>query len=184
VVLAWTLAGGAVGGGLATAALELAGRSTPGLLILVGPVLYLAGTLLGMALGGLLGVVGRPEGTTRRDAIRRVGIGVVMSLVLQPLSWLTSASITVGSALRLGFRPEWALVGLVGWGIGAAACLWALHEARPLVRRVLSRLGSSLRAIAGLSPDRDPRSVTDASDREGAPEPGLSPGLEMGGPAS
>lgn len=167
VVVAWTLAGGAVSGGLVTAGLELAGRSTPGLLILLGPVLYLVGSFLGAVSGAVLGVAGRPEGTSRRDAMRRVGFGLVASIVLQPLSWLTSASITVGSALFAGFRVQWFVVGLVGWVIGIAVCLWALYEARPLIRRIFARVGDLSSELA--EGDESPPTV-------------FARGFEVGGP--
>ena len=139
VVVAWTLAGGAGAGGILVGALALAGRSTPGLLVLVGPVLFVLGSLLGMAQGLALGVAGRPPGTSRRTALRRSGLAAALSVPLLPLSWLTSAAITVGSALRVEFRLGWLFVGAVGSLIALGLCLWALREGWVQAGRAYSR---------------------------------------------
>jgi hypothetical protein len=139
VVLSWTLAGGAAAGGILTGALAIAGRANPGLLVLVGPVLYVAGTLVGLLHGLVLGVVGRPRHVPRGAALRRSTQAAALSLPLLPVSWLTSAAITVGSAVRVEFRLAWLLVGTVGSLVALALCLWALAEACGQVRRAYGR---------------------------------------------
>ncbi len=139
VVISWTLAGGAVTGGVLMGVLALLGRGNPGLLVLVGPALFVAGSLMGLLHGLALGAAWRPPGVSRRDALHRAGWGVAASVSLLPLSWLTSAAITVGWALQAEFRLSWLLVGSVGWLLAGGVCCWAAVEGCGHVRRAYGR---------------------------------------------
>ena len=140
VVISWTLAGGAATGGILVGILALFGKSTPGLLVLVGPVLFVAGSLLGLLHGLVLALVGRPRTLSRGQALRRGGLGALLALPLLPVTWLASAAITVGSAMRSGFRLDWFLVATVGLAIALALCLWAGREGWTQARRAYGRL--------------------------------------------
>lgn len=121
-------------------ALALFGRSVPGLLVLVGPVLFVAGSLMGLVHGLALAVVGRPRTLSRGQALRRGGLGAAVALPLLPGAWLASAALTVGSALRAGFRLDWFLVAAVGFAVALMLCLWAVREGWNQVRRAYGRL--------------------------------------------
>lgn len=143
VVLSWVLAGGICGGGLLVGALALLGRGSPGLHLLLTPVLFLVGSVLGVAHGFILALAGRSESATRAETARRGLIAVGVSLLLLPLSWLISSSIAVGTALRVELRASWLVVSLGGTFVGLLVCAWALVEGWRMVSAAARRRRSS-----------------------------------------
>ena len=139
VVCSWMLAGGIAAGGFLIGTLALAGRGNPGLHLLLAPVLFVAGTLLGFFQGIVLAVIGRPADVRVGRAFGRALLAGVLSTPLLPLAWLVSSAITVGSALQAEFRWSWLVVAAGGWIVGVSICAWALVEAWRLGRRRLLR---------------------------------------------
>jgi hypothetical protein len=139
VVASWVLAGGICGGGLLIGALAVLGIGSPGLHLLVAPVLFLAGTVLGLVLGLVLAVLGRPASATRGRALRAGLFAAGISLLLLPPSWLVSCAIVVGAALRMEMRISWLAVSLGGSVVGLLACAWAGLEGWRAVSAMLHR---------------------------------------------
>jgi hypothetical protein len=140
VVCSWMLAGGIAAGGFLIGTLALAGRGNPGLHLLLAPVLFMAGTLLGFVQGIVFAVIGRPADERAGRAFGRALLAGALSVPLLPIAWLVSSAITVGSALQAEFRWSWLLVAAGGWIIGVSICAWAVVEAWRLGRRLSLRI--------------------------------------------
>lgn len=156
VVVSWVLAGGISGGGLLLVVLAVLGIGNPGLHLLVAPVLFLVGTVLGFVLGLALAVLGRPSAVTPGRALRAGLVAAAISLPLLAPSWLVSAAITVGTALRMEMRVSWLVVSLGGSVVGLLACAWAgLEGCRVVSATLRRRAGSRDDRLAAASPDSD-----------------------------
>lgn len=134
VVLSSILAGGICGGGLLVAGLALLDRGNPGLHLLLVPVLFLLGTVLGLAHGFVLTLIGRARGAAGCAALSKGLVGAGVSLPLLPLSWLVASSIAVSTALRTEVRVSWLAVSLGGTLVGLSVCVWAILEAWRMLR--------------------------------------------------
>ena len=134
------LAGGICGGGLLIGTLAMTGRGSPGLHLLLAPVLFLGGSLAGLLLGLGIGVVARPGGVCRSDALKRGALAALMTVPLLPVSWLISSSITVSTALQVERRTSWMVVSAVGAVLGVLICFVALREAVRVFRGEAGRL--------------------------------------------
>jgi len=139
VVVAWTLAGGVFAGGFALGALVLGGVVEPGFHLLLAPVLFLGGALVGLGQGLGLALAGRAGGLAVRDALRRAGLGVAAALPLMTLAWVVTAGITVGSTLRDQFRVDRLVVSGGAAVFGLALCGWAALEAFAQIRALYRR---------------------------------------------
>lgn len=128
VVLSSILAGGICGGGLLIGTLAMIGRGSPGLHLLLAPILFLAGSLAGLVYGMTLSVLTRPGEAPRSDVWRRGLIAAVVSVLLLPMSWIVSSSITVATALQLEQRTSWIVVSIGGALIGVMVCGCAVVE--------------------------------------------------------
>lgn len=134
VVLSSILAGGICGGGLLVGVLAMLDRGNPGLHLLLAPVLFLLGTVLGLAQGFVVVLAGRARGAAGPSALRKGLVGVAASVPLLPLSWLVSSSIAVSTALRAEVRASWVAVSAVGTVVGLSVCVWATLECWRMVR--------------------------------------------------
>jgi hypothetical protein len=132
------------------------GIGNPGLHLLVAPVLFLVGTALGLVLGLVLAILGRPASATRGRALRAGLSAAGISLLLLPPSWLVSAAIAVGAALRMEMRVSWLAVSLGGSVVGFLACAWAGLEGWRAVSAALRRRADARdHRLAAASPDSD-----------------------------
>jgi hypothetical protein len=152
VVLSWTLAGGVFWGGMVVSVLTVAGLVAPGMQLLAAPVLFILGTVFGIAHGVAIAVIGRPDGVTRLTAFKRAGVGVLLSLPCVVIGWFVTAGITLTAALVADFQLPMFLLALLAWIYGAALCLWATMEAARNTRTALARwrkrrIGSALLAV-------------------------------------
>jgi len=128
VVASWGLAGGVAGGGILIGAFSLAGYGAAGLYLLLAPVLFLVGSLMGLAHGFALALVGRPGSCSRRRALALALVGGATALPLVGVSWLIANGITLTAVLRTEWRWSWLAVAVVGWVLGVAICTWAAVE--------------------------------------------------------
>jgi hypothetical protein len=141
-VLSCGLCGGIAAGGILMAAMAWTGRINPGFQLLVAPIVFILGTILGVLEGGFVALVGRPRGTTAGCCARRTFIGLFVLVLLSPLSWLVASAITVGAALFVEVRPSLVVVTAGGLLVGLAVCAWAMLENLGLLRAAWSRLRS------------------------------------------
>lgn len=138
-MLAWTLFGGIFGGGLLIGAHALSGRGTPGLYLLLAPVLFVLGTLLGALHGLALSFMGRGRDVARSQALRRAAAGAGVGLLFLPASWLISAAIVVGVALQSEMRLSWLVVSAGGTLLGMMVGVWACSEGCSMLRAAYRR---------------------------------------------
>lgn len=140
-MLSSTLAGGICGGGLFIGVLALLGRGSPGLHLLMAPALFLLGSAVGVGQGLFLALVGRGDGVSRAETLRRCSVAVAVSLLLLPVSWLISSSIVVATALRAEMRLSWLAVSAVGTALGLVVLAWAVLEGWRMVAAARERHG-------------------------------------------
>jgi hypothetical protein len=138
-VIASTVAGGLLLGGylvaLGTLARELAVTGAPAVTLIA----FVGGSLLGLVHGAVLGVIGRPDGMSRQDAVADVLTG---ALWVVPIA-LASLVVTLWlSITRWAFvvRQPFLIAGVIlSWLVGLAALVWFARElwgtARTAVRR-------------------------------------------------
>jgi hypothetical protein len=139
-VLSCGLFGGIAAGGILMAVMTWSGRINPGFHLLVAPVVFILGTIFGVVEGGVLALVARPRGTSIGCCARRTAVGLLVLLVLLPLSWLVSSAITVGVALVVEVRPSLVVVTSGGLLVGLAVSMWAMIEHVGLLRATWVRL--------------------------------------------
>lgn len=121
-----TAVAGAVGGGIAlggfaVAGMTLAGRLSGSGLFLSASALFVIGALLGFVHGGVLGLLGREEGSPVREAIRDLGRGALYAIPALAVSWLVAGWIAMTTvALFMGEALVMALVA-AAWVAGVVA---------------------------------------------------------------
>ena len=86
--MTWTLSGGMLVGGASVAAMQFAGRMSPHLMIVATTLMFLVGALAGFVHGGVLGVLGRPEGMSSRTAVGSLGRGLLYLVPSLVVGWL------------------------------------------------------------------------------------------------
>lgn len=124
LVLGGTISTGLLLGGYITSAMALAGRMNGSALLLTSLGLFIVGAGLGFVLSAAVGLIGREESRTLKDAVRSVGKGLLYAvpacLIGAVLSgWIAMALIGLytGKALAIGGS---ALAAVVGLGVFAA----------------------------------------------------------------
>jgi len=139
VTLSWATAGGVASGGILVGSLTITGLVSPGLQLLVAPVLFLAGALVGAVHGGVLAVAGRPDTLSRAAALRRAVLACVVSVPALGAAWVLTTGISLTAVLTREWRWTWALVAAGAWALGLALCAWAAHEGWQSLRRAFRR---------------------------------------------
>lgn len=139
LVLSWTLAGGVAGGGIVVGALTITGVVEPGLELLVAPVLFVVGAVLGFLHGAALAVIGRPACLTRRTALRHAAVALLLAIPLLGVGWLVTECIALTAALMTRMRLPWLVLAVAGWIVGLALCAWAAREGWRAVRAAVAR---------------------------------------------
>jgi len=152
LVLSWTMAGGVAGGGMSVGVLTAAGAVNPGFHLLIAPVLFLVGSLLGLAHGGVLAVVARTPEVGRGRAIGWACLAGLMALPLLLPAYVITAGISLTSVVVAEFSPGPFVLMLTAWTAGVAVCAWAAKEgwhavARAYARWPQSRAGSVIAAL-------------------------------------
>jgi hypothetical protein len=90
VPVSWALAGGMGLGGITVALLVMNEKLSAHALIAASAVFFSIGAAAGLLHGVLLGVFGRPDGVTPRQALRSMLHGVIYLVPLLLLGWLTA----------------------------------------------------------------------------------------------
>lgn len=120
VVVSWTMAGGILLGGFLVAVMTLSGQLSAFGLFMTASALFVLGALLGFVHSLALGLLGRPEGMTLRQARRDLTLATLYAVPGLVLAWLTTIWVAMTVvALYLG-RIGPLLGAATGWLIGAA----------------------------------------------------------------
>lgn len=149
VAISWSVAGGMLAGGATVAALILANRLSGHLLIAASAVFFIIGAALGLAHGTMLGVFGRPEGTSPRQAVASIVRGLIFLLPALLLGWLIAGWVAALPIVLIGHHILGGIITLGAWLVMAAliavASAAGIRAARLLFRRWPDRiLGSAL----------------------------------------
>lgn len=138
-VLSWTLAGGIATGGAWVLLLEMMGAVDP---LAAGPLaefLFFFGAAVGALHGLILGLVGRPEGMSYKDAVISLGWGLVLAVPMAFVArWMAHGIAEVPAAQALGGLSGTMFSSLF-WGAGAGIALIAAAEGYRSLRHAYRR---------------------------------------------
>lgn len=155
MVVAWSMAGGILLGGVYVAFLTSTSRMSTVGQIPVMTLFFATGSLLGLLHGSILGYLGRPRDVDRATALRGLALGALGAVPGLAVAWVLTLWIGITGASRAtrGLLP---VVGIaLGWVGGAAICYLAVRQGWQAARATLerwadARLGGSLLAGAFL----------------------------------
>jgi hypothetical protein len=154
VAISWSVAGGLLAGGATVATLILTSHLSGHLLIAASAAFFAIGAALGLAHGTMLGVFGRPEGTTPRQALGSIGRGAIFLLPALLLGWLIAGWVAALPIVLIGHHILGGVITLGAWMIMAAVVAVAsasgLRAARLLFRRWPDRILGSVLVAAVL----------------------------------
>lgn len=144
VAISWSVAGGLLAGGATVATLILTSRLSGHLLIAASAAFFLVGAVLGLAHGAMLGVFGRPEGTTPRQAISSIARGTIFLIPSLLLGWLIAGWVAALPIVLIGRHILGGVITVAAWLVMAAVIAVAsasgLRAARFLFRRWPDRI--------------------------------------------
>ena len=152
VAISWSVAGGLLAGGATVATLILTSRLSGHLLITASAVFFAIGAALGLAHGTMLGVFGRPDGTTPRQAFASIARGTIFLLPSLLLGWLIAGWDAALPIVLIGHHILGGVITLGAWMIMAAVVALAsaagLRAARLMFRRWPDRVLGTLLVAA------------------------------------
>jgi len=115
VAISWSLAGGMLLGGAAVVALILTNQMSGHLLLMASASLFAIGAVLGMVHGVILGIVGRPEGTTPRQAWSAMVHGLLYLVPALLLGWLIAGWVAAMPIALNGGHVVAAVISALAW---------------------------------------------------------------------
>ncbi len=115
VAISWSLAGGMLLGGATVVALILTNQMSGHLLLLASATLFAIGAVLGIVHGVILGIVGRPEGTTPRQAWSAMVHGLLYLVPALLLGWLTAGWVAAMPIALGGGHVVAAVISAFAW---------------------------------------------------------------------
>lgn len=150
------MAGGILTGGVLVATLTYFGRLSGFALFFTSSSLFLIGALLGFAHGAVLGVVGREEGQTVRQAWTSVLHGALFAILGIAVSWLLTVWVALSvPALHMGQTRTLAFVGVAWFAAAAVLLLAARHAFRAFMNATVRwqdrRVGFALFVVGAAS---------------------------------
>ena len=139
LVIAFTMAGGVMAGGLLVATATIADRISASVLPPATLVLFVAGSVLGWLHAVLLGYAGRATGSTRLGVVGHILAGGAWSLPALLLALLAAFGMGLtGILLQTG--GAFALLTIaVSWLVGGAICVWAVVVGVEAFRNAVAR---------------------------------------------
>ncbi len=119
VAISWSLAGGMLLGGAAVVAMLVTNRMSGHMLLMASASLFALGAVLGLVHGGILGVLGRPEGTTPRQALGAMVHGLLYLVPALLLGWLIAGWVAAMPIALQGSHIVAAVISALAWiGMG------------------------------------------------------------------
>ncbi len=115
VAISWSLAGGMILGGATVVALILTNQMSGHLLLMASATLFAIGAVLGMVHGVILGIVGRPEGTTPRQAWSAMVHGLLYLVPALLLGWLIAGWVAAMPIALNGGHVVAAVISAFAW---------------------------------------------------------------------
>ncbi len=123
VAISWSLAGGMLLGGAAVVLMLVTNRMSGHLLLMASASLFALGAALGLVHGGILGVLGRPEGTTPRDALGAMVHGLLYLVPALLLGWLIAGWVAAMPIALQGTHVVAAVISAFAW-VGMALTVY------------------------------------------------------------
>jgi len=155
VAISWSLAGGMLLGGAAVVAMIATNRMSGHLLLLGSATLFVIGAALGLVHGMILGVAGRPEGTTPRQAFGAMAHGLFYYPFGLLLSWAVAGWVAAMPIALLGHHVIGAAISALAWVAMAATAFFAgstgLHALTLAYRRWPDRVPGTILVGATLA---------------------------------
>ncbi len=145
VVVSWAAAGGIAAGGILVGAAALRSPEMAQPLVSLAPVLFLFGATGGLILGSLLAWAGRPPGVDFQTARSAIACGVALSIPALAVAWVTTAWISLTSAVLTMHAATTLFVAAVGWVVGLWVCMWAAWEGWLALRAAFHRIHDLVR---------------------------------------
>jgi len=119
------MGGGVALGGVLVAAMTMSGRLSGHALFMNATVLFVAGAVLGLLHGAVLGYLGRPFGTSPRAALRDLALAGLYAVPGLAIAWL--AAVWVAMTLIAGYTGR--IGARIGSGLGWIASATILASA-------------------------------------------------------
>ncbi len=155
VAISWSLATGMVLGGAAVVAMIATNRMSGHLLLLGSATLFVVGAVLGLVQGMILGVAGRPEGTTPRQAFAAMLHGLFYYPFGLLLSWAVAGWVAAMPIALLGHHIIGAAISALAWVVMVATVYFAastgLHALQLAYRRWPDRVPGTIMVAATLA---------------------------------
>ncbi len=155
VAISWSLASGMLLGGAAVVAMIATNRMSGHLLLLGSATLFVIGAALGLVHGVILGVAGRPEGTTPRQAFGAMVHGLFYYPFGLLLSWAVAGWVAAMPIALLGHHVIGAAISALAWVAMAATVYFAastgLHAITLAYRRWPDRVPGTILVGATLA---------------------------------
>jgi len=154
VAISWSLATGMLLGGAAVVAMIVTDRMSGHLLLLGSALLFALGALIGLVHGVILGVAGRPEGTTPRQALGAMVHGLFYYPFGLLLSWAVAGWVAAMPLALNGHHIVGAAISALAWVAMAATVYFAgstgVHAIALAYRRWPDRLPGTIMVGATL----------------------------------
>jgi hypothetical protein len=154
VAMSWSLATGMLMGGAAVVAMIATDRMSGHLLLMGSAVLFAAGALIGLVHGVILGIAGRPEGTTQRQAVSAMVHGLFYYPFGLLLSWAVAGWVAAMPLALIGHHIVGAAISALAWVAMIATVYFAastgLHALSLAYRRWPDRLPGTIMVGATL----------------------------------
>jgi len=155
VAISWSLAGGMLLGGASVVWMILTNRMSGHLLLLASATLFAIGAVIGLVHGGILGVVGRPEGTSPRQALGAMVHGLLYLVPALLLGWLIAGWVAAMPIALAGDHIVAAVISALAW-VGMAATVYfagstGLHALALAYRRWPDRVPGTVMVGATLA---------------------------------
>ncbi|MFO7893496.1 MAG: hypothetical protein R6U63_07180 [Longimicrobiales bacterium] len=138
VATSWGVAGG-LAGSVAVTAHVLAGQLSSSLGFLTTTLFFVVGSMIGYLHGGILGYLGRPEGVSRGQALRRLALAALYAVPVMVAGWVIAMVLAMSAASLLAGRTVALLTSLVGWVAALGVLVWAVIETRTAVGHLCRR---------------------------------------------
>ncbi|HTT69279.1 MAG TPA: hypothetical protein VMF70_14740 [Gemmatimonadales bacterium] len=154
VAMSWSLATGMLLGGAAVVAMIATDRMSGHLLLLGSAVLFAIGAAVGLVHGVILGIAGRPEGTTPRQAVGAMLHGLFYYPFGLLLSWAVAGWVAAMPLALLGHHVIGTVISALAWVAMAATAYFAgstgLHALTLAYRRWPDRVPGTIMVGATL----------------------------------
>ena len=154
VAISWSLATGMLLGGAAVVAMIATDRMSGHLLLLGSAVLFALGAVIGLVHGVILGIAGRPEGTTPRQALGAMLHGLFYYPFGLLLSWAVAGWVAAMPLALNGHHILGAAISALAWVAMAATVYFAgstgIHAISLAYRRWPDRLPGTIMVGATL----------------------------------